>query len=1404
MKKKKTSKNIPKSEMPKNDKKLDKEFKLAIPKPPTPVLAFPDELIEQEKNIVILHEEIHPNDTVTTFYNRIQNMVFDKWKENSEYKFYLIIQLKTDACDDQQLKIISEPIPSNYNIPLICSPLVLSVESQTLPPIKASGLVDNGFQQSEIDPRTAIKTISPDLQTLYEVENIYFKRTDDPTCEKEHSLILAELRYKLKKFNDIKSGFMFSLPDLRRNKEMSFIKKNNLTEIGEFSVEFEDLLFYEHVMMNSFIEKQNNNNDKSSAFLFSLLIFQIIRNGDELINDYFSDSFIENFDEYSDIVTVIKTIFPLLKYDQNGSSDGYLNEKEKYIEKGFNAEKCDLIINFLAVNFKIYYNLTNQINDDIDDDDDIIYSEYCKAIDQLQIFIYDLSKKIDDFIESFPPFLNELTSSLHKYTFQSIENYQFIYKKMEDDELFILNNRPGWHGYSLPKNIFAFCVTVNEYKKTNSILFIHSIEKKMEINTIQIPEELDNVFAQAIINSIITKKYFHLFFKIKSAKKETTYVPTNTIKGNKSFISYNLNYDDNSDIADFENKAKADLINSINLVKSINPFLPRSLLILNQNLSLVIELQSSGLSNIHSRVYDCSAPIDQNKKKKRGKNDTNADPEPEIKNQSENINEYDLNSPFYNLPYAYKITKDSLNFLWNNIDELKGFSPSIRIAWNASEFLNFGNNKNQNERIISKPKIYKNKEDKNKSVFENPSNLLILTDKKYSQLGNEIPFETFSKPPKVNIYQRISQFLPESCKVTSDSFMFIVQNPGCSIYIRTNDSRTKQIDQKRRQLIEEIFQDQPGLKIFENPEKGKLAIDFEKFLRYLDSNITDLEQLPDNISFESRGDESSLKEFSVSSIQEILNDKLNIDPEDPNLMTLGRLGSYCFLLKITKMVGDVNESDIQKENLITKAIRSTIEDLYGINPIISHSYDIYTFIFPVRKYQGLKLNERLDQISSQIIPKIHPFMFNIRPEANEQKDKCGVIKFDIFSEKVAIETAKLIKYRFEGEILTKPFKIPYLHPALKEHKQTMDKIESWIISNSDKLHREEEEWVGPISDVDKLQKQFKLDVDNKVFIFDYRPFILSIKKFKNLKAEFEKKGFIDYQYNRLYEVLVIRPEKLMKFDLDGQILNDQKINGQPKFCNHVCKGSIAFGKRLPLYDFESDSWNTIYATFCEHCLLNSIPERTIEYFTKADVMNDASKIVCKSREGEKIHLETKWHPFDLLLQKKGELNIGKNFSVPIGQFLFYLVEQSSQKLNPFLRAWVNMAADVAVRQCSMITSCPDHLAQVVKLSKSSTDVIKCGFGKSCKNYFHMKCLKWHSLPLADDPGAAKKKCKIRSIGFEHDRCPCCGVPSFNLFNNLIIFCDRCGCSWCFACKEQIDQEKVMKHLREFHDGNYNL
>ena len=89
-------------------------------------------------------------------------------------------------------------------------------------------------------------------------------------------------------------------------------------------------------------------------------------------------------------------------------------------------------------------------------------------------------------------------------------------------------------------------------------------------------------------------------------------------------------------------------------------------------------------------------------------------------------------------------------------------------------------------------------------------------------------------------------------------------------------------------------------------------------------------------------------------------------------------------------------------------------------------------------------------------------------------------------------------------------------------------------------------------------------------------------------------------------------------------------------------------------------------------------------------------------------------------------------------------------------------------------------------------------------------MKWYNHPSDEkDKGKSKSKDKDDKpkpipIGFNHTECPECEIPTFNLFNNVIMFCDRCGCIWCYLCKIKLDREKVLRHVREFHNGRYNI
>ena len=110
-----------------------------------------------------------------------------------------------------------------------------------------------------------------------------------------------------------------------------------------------------------------------------------------------------------------------------------------------------------------------------------------------------------------------------------------------------------------------------------------------------------------------------------------------------------------------------------------------------------------------------------------------------------------------------------------------------------------------------------------------------------------------------------------------------------------------------------------------------------------------------------------------------------------------------------------------------------------------------------------------------------------------------LIKFDVFLPKVAVAVAKLIGSQFKDEILTRTFEIDYPHPIMKKHRETKAKVDNWVLVNNNQMQKKKQQWIGPISDVDKLEKQFQIDLENKVFIFFQRTVLVRSSRYNKVE-----------------------------------------------------------------------------------------------------------------------------------------------------------------------------------------------------------------------------------------------------------------------------------------------------------------
>ncbi|OHT10781.1 hypothetical protein TRFO_19836 [Tritrichomonas foetus] len=1431
---------------------------------------------KDNKRPILIHEEIRPSDTEKSFYDRVRSFILENQGFKSDVKFLLFVEYRIESLTKMQHGIIEKPIPPDISN-IILPPSFVVIGQGNLHNIRASLVIDCGEREEcEIDPKTGVKKYktrkltkaekAENLERVSETEGAISIEIFTPKHSKKSPKIDSEItdtnpfRYDLPKpeeeseshneeeeeeeegfLHSNQNNYSFILRSLNFNESVDessveynhlvgfgLIEDGELTEEGMIAAQFDDLLLYEYVNLAVFVKSQHKS-DKKSGCLFSLLLQQLMRYGSSIINDLYSDSFLQNFDQYSDIVTILKVFLPLIKAPPV--------EDSKFLRAGLNPEICNEIINFLFekltnINDLNLHGSENEDDDELDESDegndesgnenDGFEDEnecFNRTITRLQKYLSNMNEKITNYFLLCKSYNNDFYAS-HELIFDRIshDNLISIIMKNSENTDVILSNRPGWNGYSTPTQCFALCIDRVEESTTCFVSLIHSIpvEKdfgkdkidiEMAVCSFQIAEEHDNSFVSAMLPILIDQSKYLLFSNssinniFSTSTSSTSQNPSSCSVNNFtisntvnhfSFISYcpnDINFDYQRDIKQ-----------SLNLISNIIPYVPRSLLYYDQQLSVLIELQSDNVSDLHPLVYTMRSTERSVSKRSRRFHKTTDDEE--NKDDSEEAkkdgDKSDNEIPELFLPPSiYSITRQSITFLSHHTDEMKGHMPPYRFAITADEFIfkgeDIGNSGNRrlNQKIIALPTVGIG----SIHPFDTPSHIVILSDEENEELGQKLVLTQFIDETEQIMSESCSAYLPETAKVFSNSIAYIVNLKNSFFGINSNFNGINQylmsIYESRNSFID---------------GNGKILSSYPNFLGLLEvflGNDDVVFALPKNRHLFSHDDTGTRKPFDFESIKRGIVSNLNalLDHEaasrnmekkmkyilsismknclknsDINI-SIREIGSFCFFIKL-KTTLEGNELAAEKNELIKSAIINATRRYGDVE--ISNPYKLMTFVFPVEKHKGVTVKERYEKVKS-VADEFSLYCFD-DPIIKKSSQSEGRIEVDVISSSAWIPFAKKIKKVFANDVLTSVLHIPLPHPAMLFHEKTRDEINHWLASNTTEataLHDEDSLWVGKVDVVNHLNKKLKDDINKKNFRFEYYPTVVSLEKFRKIKKKFEERGFLDYEYYRQYNLLIMKPSDIELFKIDEVNLTPIDEN---LFCLAICGSSIPFVKRMAFYD---DSGNTSMLSICSMCASQKIKEATRTYFSLDDLFIDPSNLV--------KDYETLWKPLKLFRKGSGYT---RNKSIPLGQYIWYLMESNSDLID-HIRAWVNAAFLLAKLQCPMIVFCPEHLNQMTVIYSNSknhnnhADDIKCNV-TDCGNVFHTKCLRWHKK------GA---KCPDE-IGPNESFCPGCNYPAFNFFGCNLMICQRCKCRWCYRCKKVFEAKSIEKHMIEEHGGLY--
>jgi hypothetical protein len=302
--------------------------------------------------------------------------------------------------------------------------------------------------------------------------------------------------------------------------------------------------------------------DGALNLLFGALAIFIMTTDPQLIQDPNHESFIKNFCEESDIVTLMKTFLEF-----------FLSEKSPP-EFGFHSHLCCSLKKKFS-SFMKKNNYTNeQIRKILNEKDALLVSRLDSLIAQISSLnpswiTCRQGSLVQMFIERF---------TMHGAFYESAKHMSFkVYQ------------RPGATSWSFPMTSLFLFVEFNETSKLTSGAFLHRVDSKIgTIVSRKVPAKYScsTAFFCVLFNSY--------WFK-QSALVPIIYNPGIPKMEFIGHVHVDI-LDDNVDLSYFllDESRNAEVINSIELLTKFMPFVPRSIIIHHESPSAVLELVSVG------------------------------------------------------------------------------------------------------------------------------------------------------------------------------------------------------------------------------------------------------------------------------------------------------------------------------------------------------------------------------------------------------------------------------------------------------------------------------------------------------------------------------------------------------------------------------------------------------------------------------------------------------------------------------------------------------------------------------------------------------------------------------------------------------------------------------------------
>jgi len=526
---------------------------------------------------------------------------------------------------------------------------------------------------------------------------------------RKKGIVFEQMKHLPQPINQEKLDFI--IQELRDNNLLK--NDNSLTNLGDKICIIECLPPFLSVSMFEFYNKMNQ-----SAFygIMAAEILLIMLLDEKFFYNINSPVLQENFNMDSDIITVFRSINSALKLTK-------LEFEERIQSFGFNKSLFENFLSNLHSFFEIFniergINSDDESNDESDDgggsDSFSSFKEYLAFVESQDIL--QCVNTVISIIQLKKPQWIKLRNVEFSHVEINQQMVEVFYQKGSDipengfKTEIIIRQRPGWKGLMIPGKIQIFSILKQPNSNQYSGFLVHKDYTKEIYGVIskKISLTLNNDYLVPMLKGYIgydnsNQNMIDILYQDKRMRKHEKFSIYS-----KSSEYYLVFCPRNQPI-----------LNSIEiglpLIERIMPFVPRSLLMINEDPECFIEMFNNGSSSYETKIHF---------------NDKT--------------------------PKAYRVNSSSIDFAYQNYEKLLNAKMEIRFALTGTVFsLNSGLSENSIYEICTDPSFIR--------VFDqSPSHLVLLCDLDIPQIPSgkllKWEYEPLNiKEPPISIIDKIPQ-----------------------------------------------------------------------------------------------------------------------------------------------------------------------------------------------------------------------------------------------------------------------------------------------------------------------------------------------------------------------------------------------------------------------------------------------------------------------------------------------------------------------------------------------------------------------------------------------------------------------------------------------------------------------